>query len=94
MRKKRWGRGGRWMTRSRHTRTSNDWFHREKVREKEEKGFLRSVRIGLEVAKEGKRSKNEKRRKAAIVIELEQTWTLWKEEFNTYNSHDEHFVQF
>ncbi|MED6125757.1 hypothetical protein PIB30_071689 [Stylosanthes scabra] len=35
-------------------------------------------------------SKIEKRRKGAIVIGLEQTWTLWKEEFNTYKSHDEH----
>ncbi|MED6141099.1 hypothetical protein PIB30_099992 [Stylosanthes scabra] len=52
------------------------------------------VRIGLEVPKEGKRSKNGKRIKGAIVIGLEQTWTLWKEESNTYNSHAEHFVRF
>ncbi|MED6148816.1 hypothetical protein PIB30_056489, partial [Stylosanthes scabra] len=54
----------------------------------------RYVRIGLEVAEECKRSNNEMIRKGAIVIGLEQTWTLSKEEFNTYNSHVEHFDWF
>ncbi|MED6219112.1 hypothetical protein PIB30_032836 [Stylosanthes scabra] len=54
----------------------------------------RYVRIGLEVAKKCKRSNNETMRKGAIFIGLEQTWTLWKGKFNTYNSRVEHFDWF
>ncbi|MED6157934.1 hypothetical protein PIB30_028119 [Stylosanthes scabra] len=39
------------------------------------------------------RSKNEKRRKGT-VIGLEQTWALWKDEFNIYNFHVEDFLHF
>ncbi|MED6161541.1 hypothetical protein PIB30_061754 [Stylosanthes scabra] len=35
------------------------------------------------------RRKNAKRRNGAIVIRLEQTWTLWKDELNVYNFHVE-----
>ncbi|MED6163593.1 hypothetical protein PIB30_081486 [Stylosanthes scabra] len=54
-------------------------------------GAIVSRKEAWEVTEKCKRSKNEKMRKGAIVNGLEQTWTLWKEEFNTYNSHVELF---
>ncbi|MED6150771.1 hypothetical protein PIB30_075738 [Stylosanthes scabra] len=41
-----------------------------------------------------KRSKHAKRRNGAIVIGLEQTWTLWKDELNVYSFHVEDFFRF
>ncbi|MED6176723.1 hypothetical protein PIB30_090878, partial [Stylosanthes scabra] len=46
-----------------------------------------------EKAEISQRSKNEKWRKETVFIGLEQTQTLWKDEFNIYNFHVEGFFQ-
>ncbi|MED6160110.1 hypothetical protein PIB30_048290 [Stylosanthes scabra] len=54
-------------------------------------GVKKSMRKAKEISQ---RRKNVKWRNEAIVIGLEQTWTLWKYELNFYNFHVEDFFQF